>query len=193
MPSKFTLSRPIAQSHLDVCSESSDDDFDDFHIPEYHILLIINRWSQKRHSLNVCDIIIKYTYILPKILFGLQRKISPGQSRSSISLLPKTNQFQNEYDIIKPLTTIKGFFGQLYLCSPSNDNDNDNYVCKTLTHSEILSSIISKKQRKTLGRMIIDDMDTVSIVNHDNILSIKELYRSQTNSIVVVPHCEGFS
>ena len=178
----------------------------DFHIPEHHILLVINSWSHshKIHQIGsfVCDVIIKYAYILPQILFGLARPISIDQ-RLTISNIDK---YHIKYDTLKPLNRIHGFFGEKYLChnkmkytegeecTLNYDNKLNNlYVAKMINHSAIFSShIIKKKQRKTLRRMIVDDLDTVSIANHQNILSIKGLYRSPTNTIIVTDHLNGY-
>ena len=74
----------------------------DFHIPEHHILLVINSWSHsKQIGSFVCDVIIKYAYILPQILFGLARPISID-SRLMISNIDK---FYAKYNTLKPLNS----------------------------------------------------------------------------------------
>lgn len=175
-------------------------DDNDFHIPEHHILLVINSWSKHSKQMGsfVCDVIIKYAYILPQILFGLARPISIDARLMTSNI----DKFYTKYDTLKPLNSINGFFGEKYLCHYNEDHANtsnyDNklnnlYVAKMINHSAIFSShIIKKKQRKTLRRMIVDDLDTVSIANHQNILSIKGLYRSSTNTIIVTDHLNGY-
>eukprot|EP01083_Nonionella_stella_P221921 792358_1 len=90
-----------------------------FHIPECHLNLIIKSWSHHIYNNNnpsqsrihsiITDIIIKYAYILPKLLFKISRPITPIQI--PFISLPTIDTFNKKYITIKPANLMQGFFG----------------------------------------------------------------------------------
>lgn len=108
---------------------------------------------------------------------------------SSISFLSKSRRtsvyIYNNEDIFKNYIFEKeigkGFFGRVNIVIPKNDK-NKKYACKSIDKSKLTSIKISN---------LLREIETLSLVDHPNIVKFYETYNDQNNFHIIMELCTG--
>ena len=101
-----------------------------------------------------------------------------NQKRNSIYIYNNEDIYKN-YDFEKEIG--KGFFGKVSVVIPKNDI-NKRYACKTIDKSKL-----SQKKLETMLR----EIETLSLVDHPNIVKFYETYNDTNNFHIIMELCTG--
>ena len=101
-----------------------------------------------------------------------------NQKRNSIYIYNNEDIYKN-YDFEKEIG--KGFFGKVSVIIPKNDI-NKRYACKTIDKSKL-----SQKKLETMLR----EIETLSLVDHPNIVKFYETYNDTNNFHIIMELCTG--
>ena len=108
---------------------------------------------------------------------------------SSISFISKSRRtsiyIYNNEDIFKNYSFEKeigkGFFGKVSIVMPKNDK-NKKYACKSIDKSKLNAIKISN---------LLREIETLSLVDHPNIVKFYETYNDQNSFHIIMELCTG--
>jgi len=113
----------------------------------------------------------------PKVILS-QFSYTANTKRNSIYIYNNEDIYKN-YDFLKQIG--KGYFGKVSIVVPKNDTQK-SYACKSIDKSKLNSQKIQN---------ILREIETLSLVDHPNIVKFYETYNDESNFHIIMELCTG--